>query len=156
MEDRLQDRLQISPDHLLGAAIGDRWNPKRSFANTPGLRDHHPSHRRRKVAPRGQPVPQLVEVVREINLEVRDRLPIYSSRSLVGPHLLEGFPDFSLRYIERLCLSSKLLPLPVGSEPRLNNAAPLVQPHYRTFIPTTSRSAPVLRIGTLILADLAA
>ena len=44
----------------------------------------------------------------------------------------------------------------VGLWPRLNNAAPSVQPHYRTFIPTTGCSAPVLRIGTLALAVLAA
>jgi hypothetical protein len=40
----------------------------------------------------------------------------------------------------------------VGPWPRLNNAAPSVQPHYRAFIPTTGHSAPVLRIGTLALA----
>src|SRR4030081_1647992 len=44
----------------------------------------------------------------------------------------------------------------VGPRPRLNNAAPSVQPHYRAFIPTTGHSAPVLRIGTLVLAVLAA
>src|ERR1035441_5197364 len=44
----------------------------------------------------------------------------------------------------------------VGPWPRLNNAAPSVQPHYRAFVPTTSHSAPVLRIGTLVLAVLAA
>jgi hypothetical protein len=44
----------------------------------------------------------------------------------------------------------------VGPWPRLNNAAPSVQPHYRAFIPTTGHSAPVLRLGTLVLAVLAA
>jgi hypothetical protein len=44
----------------------------------------------------------------------------------------------------------------VGRWPRLNNAAPSLQPHYRTFITTTGCSAPVLRIGTLVLAVLAA
>jgi hypothetical protein len=44
----------------------------------------------------------------------------------------------------------------VGPWPRLNNAAPSVQPHYRAFVPTTSHSAPVFRIGTLVLAVLAA
>src|ERR1035441_10638706 len=44
----------------------------------------------------------------------------------------------------------------VGPWPRLNNAAPLLQPHYRTFITTTGCSAPVLRIGTLVLTVLAA
>ena len=40
----------------------------------------------------------------------------------------------------------------VGPWPRLNNAAPSVQPHYRAFVPTTGCSAPVLRFGTLVLA----
>src|SRR6516164_3317834 len=53
-------------------------------------------------------------------------------------------------------LSTELLLLPVGSEPRLNNAVPSVQPHYSTFIPTTDCSAPVPRIGTLVLAGFAA
>ena len=44
----------------------------------------------------------------------------------------------------------------VGRWSRLNNAAPSVQLHYRAFIPTTSHSAPVLRIGTLVLAVVAA
>ena len=47
-------------------------------------------------------IPELVEVVREINLEVRDRLPIHSSRTLVGFHPLVGFPYFSLRNVKRL------------------------------------------------------
>src|SRR5215212_8014436 len=53
-------------------------------------------------------------------------------------------------------LATELLPLPVGSGSRQNTAAPLVQFHYRTFLPPTSCSAPVPRIGTLILAVCAA
>src|SRR6266581_1261804 len=48
--------------------------------------------------------------------------------------------------------SSRCQMASVGPWPRLNNAAPSVQPHYRAFVPTTSCSVPVLRIGTLILA----
>src|SRR6202008_1206407 len=88
--------------------------------------------------------------------EVCDRLCVYPSRSLVGLHTFEGFPDFPLRDVERLCLVRGLLPSPVGPWPRLNNAAPSVQLHYRAFIPTTSCSAPVLRFGTLVLAVCAA
>src|SRR5262249_9292974 len=35
--------------------------------------------------------------------------------------------------VERLCLAPGLLPSPVGPWPRLNNAAPSVQLHYRAF-----------------------
>src|SRR5439155_12266520 len=60
------------------------------------------------------PIPELVEVVRKISLEVRNRLSVYSSRSLVGLHLLEGFSDFPFGDVERLCLVHGLLPLPDG------------------------------------------
>ena len=41
----------------------------------------------------------------------------------------------------------------VAHEIKLNNVAPSVQSHYGTFNPTTSDSAPVLRVGTLALVD---
>src|SRR6516164_1136873 len=91
-----------------------------------------------------------------ISLELCNRLCVYPSRSLVGPHMFEGSPEFPLGDVERLCLAPGLLPSPVGPWPWLNNAAPLVQLHYRAFIPTTSCSAPVLRFGTLVLAVCAA
>src|SRR4029077_13815492 len=43
-----------------------------------------------------------------------NRLSVYSSRSLVGLHLLEGFPDFPFGDVERLCLVHGLLLLPDG------------------------------------------
>src|SRR6516164_8495471 len=51
--------------------------------------------------------------------------------------MLEGLPDFPFRNLERLCLVHGLLPFPVGQWPRPNNAAPSLQPHYRTFLATT-------------------
>jgi len=39
----------------------------------------------------------------------------------------------------------------LGRGRRLDNGAPSVQSHYRTFCPTTNTSAPVPRIGTLAL-----
>src|ERR1035437_6045620 len=44
----------------------------------------------------------------------------------------------------------------VGPWPRLNNAAPSLQPHYRTFVATTGHSVPVIGVGTLALAVVAA
>src|ERR687890_1899836 len=49
-------------------------------------------------------------------------------------------------------LSMRFLPVPVDLRPELNNATPSLQPHYRAFVTTTGCSAPVPRIGTLILA----
>src|ERR1700745_3049346 len=111
-----------------------------------------PPPRRRKVAPCRQPIPELVEVARKVGLKLRNRLSVHASRSLVGLHTLEGFPDFPLRDLERLCLVHGLLPFPVGQWPRPNNAAPSLQPHYRAFDATTGCSAPAPRFGTLALA----
>src|SRR5882724_1772887 len=52
--------------------------------------------------------------------------------------------------------SSRCQMASVDPWPRLNNAAPSVQPHYRAFFPTTNCSVPVLRFGTLVLAVCAA
>src|SRR6516165_6147826 len=48
-------------------------------------------------------------------------------------------------------LIMRLLPSPVGRLPKQDTAAPSVQPHYRTFSPTTDSSVPVPCIGQLIL-----
>jgi len=48
-------------------------------------------------------------------------------------------------------LSTGFLPSPVDPRPELNNAPSSVRLHYRALYPTTSRSAPVPRLGTLIL-----
>src|ERR1700693_2081892 len=45
-----------------------------------------------------------------------------------------------------------LLPFPVGPWPRLNNAAPSLQLHYKAFVANTGCSVPTLRVGTLALA----
>jgi hypothetical protein len=111
---------------------------------------------RGKVAPGQQPVPELIEVARKVSLKLPNRPPIHASRPLVGLHTFEGVPHFPFGDFERPCLVHLLLPQPVGRWPRLNNAAPLVRSHYRTFIPTTGCPAPVPRIGTLALAVCAA
>jgi hypothetical protein len=48
--------------------------------------------------------------------------------------------------------SSRCQMASVDPWPRLNNAAPSLRSHYRTFITITGCSVPVLRIGTLTLA----
>ena len=82
-------------------------------------------------------------------------MPIHTSRSPIGLHLLEGLQTSRFAMSNGFASATRLLLLPVGLKPRLNNATPLVQSHYRTFIPTTGCSVPVFRIGTLILVDLA-
>ncbi len=49
--------------------------------------------------------------------------------------------------------TTRVIPLQVVHAAKPNNGAPSVRPHYKAFSPTTSASAPVLRIGTLALAE---
>src|SRR5271170_743990 len=113
VEDGFQDGLQIPFDDFLCDSVADRWDAQRPGPSI-ALGKVNPPHWRRKVAPRGHPIPEPVEVVRKISLKVRNRLSVYSSRSLVGLHLLEGFPDFPFGDVERLYLVHGLLLLPVG------------------------------------------
>src|SRR4051794_9459162 len=66
------------------------------------------------------------------------------------------------RRCRRTDLNSNGLARPTGFLPSLvdptggpDNATPSVQPDYRAFSPTTSCSAPVPRVGTLILVGTA-
>src|SRR6266853_2247126 len=103
MKHWLQERFQISANNLLCDAVCNRWNPQRS-RSTIRLRNFYSAHRGRHVAARRHSVPELIEVPSKLGLEALNRLPIYSSCSLVGLHTLEGLPYFSLRYVKRLCL----------------------------------------------------
>jgi hypothetical protein len=144
MENRFQSGLQIPFDDLLGDSVADRRNPQRPSPSIV-LRNVDPPYRRRKIAPGGHPVPQLVEVVRKISLKVGNRLPINPSRSLVGLHLLESFPDFPFRNVERLCLVHRAPPVtgwlwataeqrcPFGPVPLQN-----LQPYYGPLRPCAS------------------
>ena len=67
MEMWFHEWLQVSFDYHLGDAVGDRGYPQR---------------------PGSTIVLRLVEVVREISLKVRNRLPVYASCTLVGSTLL--------------------------------------------------------------------
>jgi membrane fusion protein, copper/silver efflux system len=62
-----------------------------------------------------------------------------------------GVPESHIRevrHVERLCLVHGLLPLPVGPCSRLNNAAPLVQLHYKPS--SLLRAAPPLYSASVL------
>src|SRR3954447_265592 len=96
MEPRFQDRFQTRLDDALGDPV--RYRGYSQHAETTRLlRDLDLPDRRRKVAARDQPVPELVEVVRKIRLELRNRLLIDARRPAVRldplvrvPYLLLG------------------------------------------------------------------
>src|SRR5207253_639754 len=85
---------------------------------------------------------------------------VHARRPVVGPDLLPRLHDEALVDLKRLHLrlgpGPGLLPLRVGPGLTLVCTAPWLQPHYRTFLATMSRPAPVPRLGTLPLAVSAA
>jgi site-specific DNA recombinase len=98
----LHRRFQMPFDHHLGDAISDRGNAQRARLAV-ALRYVDPPHRWRKVAARRQTIPEFVEVVSKISLEVRNRSAVYASRPLVGSNPLIGFPYLPFRNVIRLC-----------------------------------------------------
>jgi hypothetical protein len=71
-------------DHHLGDAISDRGNPQRARLAI-ALRYVDPPYRWRKVAAGRQTIPEFIEVVPKTNLEVRNRLAVYTSPPLGWP-----------------------------------------------------------------------
>jgi len=88
---------------------------------------------------------------------VREPLDSYGSyrpATLVGTKWLcftQKTPPITGWSSNKAGLLKRLLPLLVGPPIKLDNAAPSLQSHYRTFITTTGYSAPVPCLGTLTL-----
>jgi hypothetical protein len=154
VEDGFQDGLQIPFDDFLCDSVADRWDTQRPGPSI-ALGKVNPPHWRRKVAPRGHPIPEPVEVVRKINLKLAIVCPSTPAAPWLAFTFLKASQTSRFGMLNGFALATELLPLPVGSGSQLNNAAPSIQLHYRAFHSTTSCSAPVPRIGTLILAVLA-
>ena len=137
MEPRLHQRLQIHGHHRLRDPVGDRGHAEHTDPAAMRLGDLHRPDRGRKVGPRAHPIPDPVEVVLQIGLELVQRLPIHSRGTLVGLDLPLRLPDQLLGNRERLVLGlwhvhPRFLP---GLTPRLNEMdipgepAPSLHPH---------------------------
>ena len=140
MKQRFQQGLQVSSHNLLRNTVCDCGNTQRP---RPAIRlgDVYPAHRWRQVAARRQPIPELVQIPGKPRFKVLDRLPIYSSPSLVGFHPLESLPDFPLRNVKRLC--------PVQAAPPLAGWPPA-----KTETPQPLRSSAIAAPSSLLRAVL--
>jgi hypothetical protein len=82
MEDRLDPRREVVGYHGLGDPISDRRNSQ--HPNSPArLRNVHGLHRRREVAARAEPIPDLVEIVAKIFLELSEADFVHTGCALV-------------------------------------------------------------------------
>ena len=102
MEDLFDPLPQDPGDHRLRDPVGHGRHAQDPRAAAVRLLDLYRTHRGREVAPRGHPVPDLVQVSPQILLELLDRDPVRTRRALVGLHLLIRLPDSPLRNAERL------------------------------------------------------
>ena len=76
--------------------------------------------------------------------------PPRSHRSGRKPLDLSGSSHL-IDFYNRPCFSHRFLPSLVDQSLKPDEPTPSLHPHYRDFITTTSWSAPVPRIGTLVL-----
>jgi len=83
MEPWFRHLLQVHGHDRLGQAVCDRGRTEQTFPYAMRLRRLNALHRWLKVAPRRHPVPNPIEVVLQIGLEVREGLPIHSRGTLV-------------------------------------------------------------------------
>jgi hypothetical protein len=102
VEDRLDLPRQPPGHHRLRDPVRDRWSPKDPRSTAMRLGDLHRPPRRREVAPRGHPVPDLVQLVLQIRLEVLKRAPVHPRRAPIGLPRLPGFLHLPLRDRQRL------------------------------------------------------
>ena len=156
MEDRLRAGLQLQRHHRLRDSVRRPWARPASSCPPPcGLGISTALHRRREVRPRRHPIPDLVQIVLQIFLELLDGLPIHPGRTLVRLDPLVRLPHEPLRYVKRLSFRTSTCPLVssrttpvVRANKSPDEPAPSLHPHYRGFTTTTSRSASRRRIGT--------
>src|SRR6266851_5404180 len=160
VEDRLQFLLQQHRRRSLRHPVTRIGHAEQTHAFPMIFRYLHAPHRTREIASRAHPVPQLEEIVPQLFLEQADADVVHARRPVIGPDLLPRLHDEALTDLKRLHLrlgpGPRLLPWRVGPGLTLVCTAPSLQPHYRTFTATTSRPAPVPRLGTLPLAVSAA
>jgi hypothetical protein len=99
MERTLYDGLQIHLDDGLRYPISNSRNTELSCASV-ALWNLHPQNGRRKVRAGTQTIPDSIEVVSEIFLELLDTLTICTRRSLVHLYRFESGPHHLLRDVE--------------------------------------------------------
>src|SRR5919201_2669076 len=148
MEYRFHLRLQIQPHDRLGDAVrhgGHAKDPDLALLVLLGYFDR--PYRRREVTPRGEPIPELVEVPLQVPLKRLDRLAVDTGRTIIGLDALVRFPDHPFgnrkRLVLRLRFAHRLLP-PRGGWPsnEPEQPAPFALPALPGFIARTRRSVP--------------
>ena len=134
MEHRLHLRLQVQVRDRLSDPVRDCGHAEHSRPPPVLLRYLNRPHRRRDVAPRGHPIPDLVEVPPEVRLERLDRLLVNTRSSPVGLDPSPCLPDQPLGNHKRLAVQvSARSPAPpaasrLTAQPSQDDPPPSLQP----------------------------
>ena len=159
MEDRLDLRLQPAGHHRLRDPSATVGTPRISDPAAMRLRYLHRPHRRRKVAPRGHPIPDLVQIVLQIRLELLQRAPVHPGAPLLALTFSDTPPTPPTSKYQTACLTTSARPSRLLPDDRLR-LIERTQPQMtrplrstptassRGFTATTSRSASAPRDGT--------
>src|SRR6266536_3194610 len=116
MEDRLDFRFQVHLGHRLRDPICDGRHPEHPYAFPASLGDFHGFDRGRKVTPGRHAIPNPVQVLVAVLLELSDRHLIHPSRTLVGFDPLIRLPHNPFRDVKRPVLLLRLAhPTPPGT-----------------------------------------
>ena len=110
MKMRLQKGFQELLDHHLCNAICHGWDSQRSHSSIT-LWYLDSTNRRRKIAPRGHTIPQLIEIIFQILFKVGYRLPIDACRSTICLYSLECLPNLLFGNLEWFCFVQKDPPI---------------------------------------------
>ena len=102
MEDRLGLFFQPPGRDRLGDSVRDCGHTEHPRSSAMRFRYFHRQHRRRKIAPRRHPIPDLIQVVLQIGLEIPDGTAVHARRPFVSLDLLPRLPYFLLRNSKRL------------------------------------------------------
>jgi hypothetical protein len=158
VEPMVRPFLQIHGHDRLRDPVGDRRHAQHPDPGAVRLGDLHRLDRGREPGPRAHPIPDLVEVVRKISLELLHVLAVHSRRAPVGPDPPPRLPHHRLGNRKRLVsgLWHVASPPPRTLRPRLNESTFLIsRPLRSTATPessgltaTTGRSASERRVGT--------
>ena len=106
-----QDRFQVPLDHHLSYSVRDRRNSERPSSSRISLWYINAAHGWRKVASGTHPIPDPIEVLTQVSVEVLDSLTVNSRRPLVCLHLLIRLPHITLVNTKRPCFIHESHPL---------------------------------------------
>jgi hypothetical protein len=148
MKDRLHAGLQLQRHHRLRNPVSHGRHSQDSRPTAMRLRNLHRPHLRRKVRPRRHPIPDLVQIVVPIRIEVVDGAPVRSRRTLVRLNALICLPHQTLRNVKRLVRLTRL----AHSSPPTRTSVPWLLKYTNLTMSRPLRSTPITGASPLLRA----